>query len=329
MAILVTGGAGYIGSHTVVELLENNEEVIVVDNLSKGHLGALRDGVKFYQGDICDKSFLSRVFDENDIDGVIHFAALSLVGESVIDPFTYYDNNVLGTLNLLKVMKEYDVNTIVFSSTAAVYGEPQSFPVLETDYCRPNNPYGDSKLSVERMIFWAEKAYGIKYIILRYFNAAGAHISGELGEDHNPESHLIPLTLQVALGKRDNIKIFGADYATLDGTCIRDYVHVSDLAKAHILAILKLRQGGESCIYNLGNGEGFSVKEVIDVAREVTGHPIPSVIENRRAGDPGILVASSVKICNELGWKPKFNTLKQIVESAWNWHNNNPDGFSK
>jgi len=326
MAVLVTGGAGYIGSHTVIELIEEKEEVVVIDNLQKGHKGAVLGG-RFYEGDLRDEEFLQKVFSENEIESVIHFAADSLVGESVQDPLKYYNNNVVSTLKLLTKMKEFGVKRIVFSSTAATYGEPENIPILETDRTLPTNPYGETKLAVEKALKWFDRAYGIKYASLRYFNAAGAHISGKIGEDHNPETHLIPIVLQAALGKREVVKIFGDDYNTPDGTCIRDYIHVSDLAQAHILALKKLRNGGESDIYNLGNGKGFSVKEVIDVARQVTGVNIRAEIAERRPGDPAVLVASSEKIQKELNWNPKYNELSTIIETAWNWHKNNPDGF--
>ncbi|MBZ4646330.1 MAG: UDP-glucose 4-epimerase [Petroclostridium sp.] len=327
MAILVTGGAGYIGSHTVAELIDANEEVVVLDNLQKGHKAAVLGG-KLYQGDLRDDEFLDKVFKENEIESVIHFAADSLVGESVGEPLKYYNNNVVSTLKLLTKMKECGVNRIVFSSTAATYGEPENIPILETDKTQPTNPYGETKLAVEKALKWADNAYGIKYASLRYFNAAGAHISGKIGEDHSPESHLIPIILQVALGKREAISIFGDDYNTPDGSCIRDYIHVTDLAQAHILALKKLRNGGNSDVYNLGNGTGFSVKEVVEIAREVTGINIKAVIAARRPGDPAILVASSERIQRELNWQPKYNDLRTIIETAWNWHKNHPNGFN-
>lgn len=326
MAILVAGGAGYIGSHTAAELLALNEDVIILDNLQKGHKGAITGG-KFCQGDLRDDEFLDRVFRENDIEAVIHFAADSLVGESVTEPLKYYNNNVVSTLRLLTKMKECGVKKIVFSSTAATYGEPESIPIVETDKTVPTNPYGETKLTVEKALKWSDNAYGIKYVSLRYFNAAGAHISGKIGEDHTPESHLIPIILQAALGKREYIQIFGDDYETPDGSCIRDYIHVTDLAQAHILALGKLRNGGDSSVYNLGNGKGFSVKEVINLARKVTGVNIKEVMGGRRAGDPAVLVASSEKIQKELNWKPKYNELSTIIETAWNWHKNHPNGY--
>ncbi len=326
MSILVTGGAGYIGSHVVCELLSKNEDVVVVDNLQKGHKSAVLGG-NFYQGDIRDNEFMDKVFTQNNIDSVIHFAAESLVGESVIMPLKYYNNNVFGTQCLLEKMKEYDVKNIVFSSTAATYGEPEKTPILEGDRTLPTNPYGETKLAIEKMMRWCDGAYGIKSIALRYFNAAGAHKSGKIGEDHRPETHLIPIIMEVALGKRDSINVFGDDYATPDGTCIRDYVHVTDLANAHILALESLRAGNKSTVYNLGNGIGFSVNEVIECARRVTGQKIPSTISHRRAGDPAVLVASSQRIKDELKWKPEENDLEVIISSAWEWHKSHPNGY--
>ena len=328
MAILVCGGAGYIGSHMVAELLENNEDVVILDNLEKGHKDALLGG-KLYVGDLRDKEILNKVFTENNIDSVIDFAAYSLVGESMTEPLKYFNNNVYGTISLLESMKEHNVKYIVFSSTAATYGEPKVIPIAEDNDTIPTNAYGESKLLVEKILRWCDSAYGIKYTALRYFNAAGAHINGKIGEDHSPESHLIPLILDVAIGKRDKIMLFGDDYDTEDGTCVRDYVHVTDLAKAHSLALKRLKNGGESTAYNLGNGTGFSVKEVVDVARKVTGHEIPAVIAPRRAGDPATLIATSEKAIKELGWKPEFNQLETIISSAWNWHKANPNGYNK
>jgi UDP-glucose 4-epimerase len=327
MAVLVTGGAGYIGSHAVAALLEKGEEVVVIDNLLQGHRGALLGG-KLYIGDLRDSSFLSRVFAENDFDGVIHFAAHSLVGESMKEPGKYYDNNVYGTLCLLEQMRRAGVGNIVFSSTAAVYGEPERLPIDENDKTVPTNAYGETKLAVEKMIRWYDVAHGIRSVSLRYFNAAGAHASGRIGEDHQPETHLIPLVLQVALGRREAISVFGDDYPTEDGTCIRDYIHVSDLADAHLLALDRLRNGGSSTVFNLGNGLGYSVKQVIDVARHVTGHAIPVRMESRRPGDPAVLVASSLRARHELGWQPKRNRLEDIISSAWQWHVSHPEGYA-
>ncbi|MBB3108524.1 UDP-glucose 4-epimerase [Paenibacillus phyllosphaerae] len=327
MAVLVTGGAGYIGSHAVAALLERGEEIVIVDNLQQGHRDAILGG-KLYVGDLRDSEFLDTVFQENEIDAVIHFAANSLVGESMKDPGKYYHNNVYGTLCLLESMNKYGVKKIVFSSTAATYGEPESVPIKETDRTLPTNTYGETKLAMEKMMKWFDTAYDIKYVSLRYFNAAGAHASGKIGEDHSPETHLIPLVLQTALGQRAHISVFGDDYPTEDGTCIRDYIHVSDLADAHVLAVDRLRKGGDSAVYNLGNGTGFSVKQVIDIARQVTGREIPAVVEARRAGDPATLVASSEGARTELGWNPTRNKLEDIISSAWAWHLANPAGYN-
>lgn len=328
MAVLVCGGAGYIGSHMVAELIEKGEEVVVLDNFQKGHRGAVLGG-KLYEGDLRDRSILDKIFTENNIDSVIDFAADSLVGESTVEPLKYFENNVGSTINLLKAMKDHNVKHIVFSSTAATYGEPDNIPILEEDKTVPVNPYGESKLMVEKMLRWCDEAYGIKYTVLRYFNAAGAHISGKIGEDHGPETHLIPLILQVALGKRDKIMIFGDDYNTEDGTCVRDYIHVTDLANAHLLSLDRLKNGGESKIYNLGNGRGFSVKEVIETARRVTKEEIKAEVAPRRAGDPAVLIASSEKAISELAWKPKYNSLETIIETAWNWHKVHSNGYEK
>jgi UDP-glucose 4-epimerase len=326
MAVLVTGGAGYIGSHCVAALLDKGEEVVVVDNLQQGHRDAVLGG-KLYVGDIRDADFLSTVFQENQIDAVIHFAANSLVGVSMKEPYQYYHNNVYGTLCLLEQMNKYGVNNIIFSSTAATYGEPENVPIVESDRTQPTNTYGETKLAMEKMMHWFDVAHGVKYVALRYFNAAGALESGKIGEDHDPETHLVPLILQVPLGQREFISIFGDDYATPDGTCIRDYLHVSDLADAHLLALGRLRAGGDSTVYNLGSGTGFSVKQMIDVARQVTGHPIPAKIVERRAGDPAVLIASSDKIKRELGWSPKKDSVEAIIKDAWNWHKNHPNGY--
>lgn len=322
------GGAGYIGSHMVSLLAERGKEVIVVDNFQKGHKDAVK-GRKIYEGDLRDRSFLNKVFSENEIEAVIDFAADSLVGESVAEPLKYFNNNVAGTINLLETMKDYDCKYIVFSSTAATYGEPDRVPIEETDKTEPTNPYGESKLMVEKVLKWSAQAYGIKYTALRYFNAAGAHPSGEIGEDHRPETHLIPLIIQTALGQREKIMIFGDDYDTEDGTCVRDYIHVMDLCQAHLLALDRMKNGGDSGIFNLGNGKGFSVKEVIETARRVTGREIKQEIAARRAGDPAVLIASSERAIEELGWKPEFNTLEKIIETAWKWHSAHPQGYEK
>jgi UDP-glucose 4-epimerase len=328
MVVLVCGGAGYIGSHMVKELIENGEEVVILDNFQKGHYDAVV-GQKVYEGDLRDRKILDKVFTENKIDAVIDFAADSLVGESVVEPLKYFNNNVGGTVSLLEAMRDHGVKHIVFSSTAATYGEPENVPILEGDRTFPTNPYGESKLAVEKILKWCDNAYGIKYTVLRYFNAAGAHISGTIGEDHRPESHLIPLILQVALGKREKIMIFGDDYNTEDGTCVRDYIHVTDLANAHLMALRRMREGGASATYNLGNGTGFSVKEVIEVTRKVTGREIKAEVSPRRAGDPATLIASSDKALSELKWKPKYNSLETIIETAWKWHLSHPDGYAK
>ncbi|MCM3653558.1 UDP-glucose 4-epimerase GalE [Metabacillus litoralis] len=329
MAILVCGGAGYIGSHTVSELVDKGEDVIVVDNLQTGHGQAVIDGARLYVGDLRDEALLEDVFTNHKIEAVVHFAADSLVGISVENPLTYYDNNVYGALCLLRTMVKHDVKKIVFSSTAATYGEAKNFPILEDDPTEPTNPYGETKLAIEKMLRWTEQAYGMKYVVLRYFNVAGAHIDGKLGEDHSPETHLIPIILQVALEKREKISIFGDDYDTHDGTCVRDYIHVTDLADAHILAIEKLRRDNKSGTYNLGNGNGFTVREVINTARNVTGHRIPEELAPRRAGDPAKLVASQAKAIKELGWQPRYTSLEKIIETAWNWFQMHPNGYEK
>ena len=329
MTILVTGGAGYVGSHTVRAMLEAGYQVVVADNLSTGFRAAVPAACRFYEGDIRDAAFLARLFEQENIDGVIHFAAFSQVGESGKLPLRYYDNNVSGTRVLLEQMTAHDVGTIVFSSSAAVYGEPEQVPIEETAALNPTNCYGETKLSMEKMFKWVGKAHGLRFVSLRYFNACGAHVSGKIGEAHNPESHLIPLILQVPNGQRDFISIFGDDYDTKDGTCIRDYIHVTDLAQAHILAMDYLMNGGESNIFNLGNGVGFTVKEVIDTARKVTGHPIPAKTTPRRAGDPAQLIASSEKARSVLGWHPEHADLEEIIATAWNWHKPHPHGFAK
>ena len=329
MAILVLGGAGYIGSHTVYELIDAGRDVVVADNLLTGFRAAVHPKARFYQLDIRDRSALDELFTKEKIEGVIHFAASSQVGESMSDPLKYYDNNLHGTMVLLQAMVAHGVDKIVFSSTAATYGEPERVPILETDRTDPTNCYGETKLAMEHMMRWVSRAHGLKYVALRYFNACGAHPSGAIGEAHNPETHLIPLILQVPNGQREKISIFGDDYPTKDGTCIRDYIHVSDLAQAHILALDHLLQGGESDVFNLGNGVGFTVKEVIDVARAVTGHPIPAETCPRRAGDPAQLIASSKKAVEQLGWKPKYNDLNTIIASDWKWHSAHPRGYEE
>ena len=329
MRLLVLGGAGYIGSHTALELIKKGHEVIVVDNLVTGYEKAVPDKAVFYQGDIRNLEFLDNLFKKEKIDAVIHFAAYSLVGESVTNPLKYYDNNLYGTKVLLEAMIKNNVNKIVFSSTAATYGEPENIPILESDRTCPTNPYGETKLAMEKMFHWASKAHGLNYVSLRYFNACGADATGQIGEAHNPESHLIPLVLQVPNGKRESVSIYGTDYDTPDGTCIRDYIHVTDLAKAHILAVEYLARGGESDIFNLGNGVGYSVREVIETARSVTGHPIPATEVPRRAGDPARLVASGEKAKKVLGWEPEIKKLDDIIASAWKWHQAHPNGYTK
>ena len=329
MAILVTGGAGYIGSHTVYALLEQDPErtVIVADNLSTGYRGALHPKAKFYALDIRDRTALDALFAAEQIEGVIHFAANSQVSESMAHPLKYYDNNLGGTITLLQAMTAAGVRDIVFSSTAAVYGEPQNIPIRENDPTVPTNCYGETKLATERLLAWTSCAHDLRYVALRYFNAAGAHLSGQIGEAHDPESHLIPVILQVPNGKRPDISIFGEDYLTKDGTCVRDYIHVADLADAHIRALEYLRKGGESNVFNLGNGVGFTVREVIEVARAVTGHEIPVIPAPRRNGDPAQLVASSEKAQTVLGWVSRYNSLEVIMDSAWKWHKTHPKGY--
>ncbi len=327
MAILVLGGAGYIGSHTVYELIDAGREVVVADNLITGFKAAVHPKAKFYQIDLRNRVELDELFENEEIDGVIHFAAFSQVGEPMTKPLKYYENNLWGTTVLLQSMVAHGVDKIVFSSTAATYGEPERIPILENDRTQPTNCYGETKLAMEKMMRWTGGAHPLHYVALRYFNACGAHMSGSIGEAHNPETHLIPLILQVPLGVREKVSIFGDDYPTKDGTCVRDYIHVTDLAQAHILALDYLMKGGESNVFNLGNGVGFTVKEVIDVARSVTGHPIPAEISPRRAGDPAQLVASSEKAKSVLGWKPQYDSLETIVDSAWKWHKAHPNGF--
>lgn len=329
MRLLVLGGAGYIGSHTAVELLDKGHEVVIADNLITGYKQAVPKEAVFYQGDIRDYNFLNNLFKTEKIDAVIHFAAFSLVGESVTNPLKYYENNLYGTKVLLQAMIDNNVDKIVFSSTAATYGEPENIPILESDRTCPTNPYGETKLAMEKMMKWSANAYQLRYVSLRYFNACGAHKSGKLGEAHNPESHLIPLVLQVPNGKRESVSIYGTDYDTPDGTCIRDYIHVTDLAEAHILAVEYLMKGGESNVFNLGNGVGYSVREVIETARKVTGHPIPAVEIPRRAGDPARLVASGEKAKTVLGWEPKITSLEDIIRSAWVWHSTHPNGYNE
>jgi len=319
MSILVTGGAGYIGSHVIKDLVNNDFDVITLDNLQKGHKKAVTCG-KLIKGDISDKKLLNKIFTENNINAVIHLAADSLVGESMEDPGKYYHNNFNKGVILLDQMVKYNIKNIVFSSTAAVYGEPDEIPIKENHPINPGNTYGESKYFFEKAMDRYDKIFDLKYISLRYFNAAGADPSGEIGEDHDPETHLIPLVLDTALDKRDKLYIFGTDYKTKDGTCVRDYIHVNDLAKAHTLALRALLDGKESNVYNLGNGQGYTVKEVIETARKVTNKRIPAKKSERRAGDPAVLIASSEKIKKELNWNADYPDLESIIKTAWNWH---------
>lgn len=329
MAILILGGAGYIGSHAVAQLVARGEKVIVVDNLLTGHKDAIHPDAIFYKGDIRDRPFLESIFKKEKIDSVVHFAASSLVGESVEIPLYYFNNNVYGMQVLLEVMQENNVKEIVFSSSAATYGEPAITPIDETVPTNPKNPYGETKLMMEKMMKWCDQAYGIRYVSLRYFNVAGAKSDASIGEDHRPESHLVPLILQVGLGQRKEIAIYGDDYDTPDGTCIRDYVHVEDLISAHLLAIDYLKKGNGSDIFNLGSNSGYSVKEMVEAARRATNKEIPAVIAPRRSGDPSSLVASSDKAKRVLGWKPKFTDIDDIIKSAWKWHNQHPNGYDE
>ncbi|CAG8617388.1 7445_t:CDS:1 [Cetraspora pellucida] len=328
MKVLICGGAGYIGSHLVRELsTQPGYEIIVLDNLSKGHIKAIAKGVAFEKADICDKEALEQVFSKHKPDAVMHFCASIAVGESVTDPLGYYENNVVGTIYLLQAMQKHNVKYFIFSSTAAIFGNPEETPIADDAPTKPINPYGDTKLTVEKILAWTENAHGLKYVCLRYFNACGAHESGEIGEDHHPETHLIPLILQVALGRRNCIKIYGNDYETKDGTCVRDYIHVTDLATAHIKALEYIVRENKSQKFNLGSGEGYTVKEVIEAARKITGHQIPEVVEARRAGDPAILIAGSTRAEQILGWKRKYNTIEDIVATAWKYHKDNINGY--
>jgi UDP-glucose 4-epimerase len=317
--ILVVGGAGYIGSHMVRQLVDACFDVVIIDNLSTGN-SKLVQADQFIEGNLGDSKLLDRVFTRHAFDAVMHFAAFSQVGESMHQPLTYYRNNLAETVALLDAMVRHDVRRFIFSSTAAVYGEPVAIPINEDHPCKPTNPYGNTKLAVERMLADCDAAYGLKYTALRYFNAAGADESGEIGELHDPETHLIPIVLSAADGLIDHIRLFGTDYPTTDGTCIRDYVHVNDLALAHLLALDALQQGEQSAVYNLGSSSGYSVREVIEKAQGVTGKKIPVVEAPRRPGDPAVLVASSEKIKRELGWTPAYDNLEKIIQTAWNWH---------
>lgn len=326
MNILVTGGAGYIGSHTVRALIHAGFTPIVVDNFSRGHRNAIPSDVKVIELDIANPKIIN-VLRDNNIKGIMHFAAHSQVGESMINPSIYYENNVVGSYRLIESARQAGVQHFVFSSTAAVYGEPEVVPIVETSKLQPTNVYGRTKLMIEDMLHDYSSIYGSTYVALRYFNAAGADESGKIGEDHSPETHLIPLVLKTALGKRPHITVFGTDYDTIDGTCIRDYIHVTDLASAHVLAMNYLVSGGESRVFNLGSGNGFSVKDIIDTAKNVTGINIPVEYGERRKGDPSTLIASSDCIKDILGWNPKHSELSQIISDAWRWHRLHPSGY--
>ena len=324
--ILVVGGAGYIGSHMCKHLAKHGYLPIVLDNLSRGHEKAVKWG-PFFEGSISDRNILKRVFSENRIDAVMHYAAYCYVEESVTDPSMYYQNNLADTICLLSEMVEAEIKKIVFSSSCAVYGEPEEIPITENHPQNPVNPYGRTKYMVEQVLDDFKYAYGVEFVSLRYFNAAGADPEGELGEDHNPETHLIPLTIQAAAGKREEIRIYGNDYPTRDGTCIRDYIHVEDLAESHLSALKRLLSGKGGGTYNLGNGQGYSVREVIDITRRITGKPIKDRAVDRRDGDPAVLVGSSDKAAHELDWNPRFPDLESIVETAWHWHQTHPNGY--
>ncbi|OQX93944.1 MAG: UDP-glucose 4-epimerase GalE [Tenericutes bacterium 4572_104] len=328
MKLLVLGGAGYIGSHFVARAINDGHSVIVIDNLLTGHIEAVSKKAKFYQGDIRDKKFMDEVFSKETIDAVIHFAASSLVGESMKDPMKYFDNNVYGTIVLLETMAKYNIKKIVFSSSAATYGEHDVMPITEEYETLPTNPYGQTKLMMEQMMKWADYAHDIHYVSLRYFNVAGASSDASIGEDHNPETHLIPIVLQVPLGKREKITIFGNDYNTFDGTCIRDYIHVEDLADAHIKALEYLNEDKPSNIFNLGTETGYSNLEIVETARIVTKHPIPMAFGKRRLGDPDKLVATYKKAKEILGWAPKKG-IKDIIQSAWLFHQKHPNGYGE
>jgi len=329
MRVLVTGGAGYIGSVVAEELLQAGHEVVVIDNLSRGHRQAVPENAELRVGELADRAGLDQLFRSHTIEAVMHFAALIEAGESMKAPEEFFRNNTANALTLLEAMLAAGVKRFVFSSTAALFGNPDRTPIAEDDPVHPTNAYGESKLLVERMLAWFHQIHGLHYASLRYFNAAGAS-RPDKGEAHQPETHLIPRILQVALGRAQHVNIFGTDYATADGTCVRDYIHVSDLARAHLLALEALAlENSNPLIYNLGNGQGFSVRQVVEVARQVTGHAIPVIESPRRAGDPAVLIASSEKIRRDLGWQPRFADLKSIIESAWHWHCAHPDGYTK
>jgi UDP-glucose 4-epimerase len=325
MNILVTGGAGYIGSIVTEELIKRGDAVVVFDNLYYGHRAAVHPEAVFVEGDLADRAAVRLLFDSHDIEGVMHFASYTLVGESMERPFLYIGDNVTNGLNLLQEAVAHGVRRFILSSTANLFDDPERIPIDAEERIVPGSPYGESKNILERILYWLDRIYGFRYAALRYFNAAGASASGERGEDHDPETHLIPLILQVALGQRERVTIFGDDYPTRDGTCVRDYIHVTDLAQAHILALRALDEGSRT--YNLGNGQGFTVKEVIETCRQVTGHPIPAEAGPRRPGDPAVLIASSDKIRRELSWEPQYPDLRTIVAHAWEWHRTHPHGY--
>ncbi len=328
MKLLVTGGAGYIGSHVVELLIERGHEVVVFDNLCAGHRAAVHPKATFVLGDLLNCPALAALFAEHTFDGIMHFASHILVGESMQTPFKYLRDNIDAVTNLLEQATQHEVKRFILSSTANLYDNPQHVPITEDEAVIPGSVYGETKHVAERMLYWMDRIYGLKYVCLRYFNACGAHPNGHIGEDHHPESHLIPITLQVALGKREKLVIYGDDYDTPDGTCIRDYIHVLDLADAHIRAMEALANGAGSRVYNLGSGTGYSVLEVLETAREVTGHPIPAEVGARRPGDLPKLIADSTRIKSELGWQPKFDNIRVMIETAWNWHRNHPNGFN-
>lgn len=323
MHILVTGGAGYIGSIVVEELIKAGDSVVVLDNLYQGHRGAVHPDAEFVEADLADMGALQTLFDAHRFDGVMHFASYTLVGESMEAPFMYLGDNITNGLNLLRQIVDHGVPRFILSSTANLFDDPEQIPITENERIVPGSPYGESKAILERYLYWLDRLGKLCYAALRYFNACGA--SAERGEDHDPETHLIPLVLQVALGQREKVRIFGGDYPTPDGTCVRDYVHVYDLAQAHILALRALDLGSRR--YNLGNSKGYSVMEVVEAARAITGHPIPTEIGPRRPGDPAVLIASSETIRRELGWTPRYTDLHEIIETAWNWHRAHPHGY--
>lgn len=325
MKVLVTGGAGYIGSIVVEQLIQAGETVVVFDNLYQGHRAAVHPAATFVGGSLADRSAVDDLLNEHRPQAIMHFASHTLVGESMENPFRYLGENVTNGLNLLQSAVQHGVRRFILSSTANLFDEPARMPIDEAETIVPGSPYGESKYILERMLYWLDRTHDFRYAALRYFNAAGA--SAERGEDHHPETHLIPIVLSVALGKRDKVIIFGDDYPTRDGTCVRDYIHVIDLAQAHILALRALNRG--SRVYNLGNGQGFTVKEVIQTAREISGHPIPAEIGLRRPGDPDVLIASSDRIRGELGWEPQHADLRDIIESAWKWHQAHPHGYEE